>query len=149
MHGKIQYHSAVHDALFYPSMQPALQFEKWYFRVLVCSHSIWFYMLQGCIFDLCKWKAVYQSILCHSIVSSTLSWVNNLDFSMRICFFTISLASVELKSRLLTWHYLLKTLHGHQTLFLGRGWGLDTRLCCIDWGGLEWVGQQQMSFLDG
>ena len=40
----------------------------------------------------------------------------------------ISLASVELKSRLLTWHYLLKTLHGHQTLFLGREWGLGMRL---------------------
>ena len=78
-----------------------------------------------------KWKAVYQSILCRSIVSSpdpTLSRVNSLDFSMRICFVIISLASVELKSRLLTWHYLLKTLNGHQTLFLGREWGLGMRL---------------------
>ena len=48
----------------------------------------------------------YQSILCRSIVSSldpTLSRINNLD-----CFFIISLVSVKLKSRLLTWHYLLR-----------------------------------------
>ena len=31
-----------------------------------------------------------------------------LIFSMRICFFIISLVSVKLKSRLLTWHYLLR-----------------------------------------
>ena len=44
--------------------------------------------------------------LCRSIVSSldpTLSRINNLD-----CFFIISLVSVKLKSRLLTWHYLLR-----------------------------------------
>ena len=61
------------------------------------------------IWPMYKWKAVYQNILCRSIVSSpdpTLSRVNNLHFSMRICFFIILLASVELKSRLLTWHYL-------------------------------------------
>ena len=48
----------------------------------------------------------YQSILCRSIVSSldpTLSRINNVD-----CFFIISLVSVKLKSRLLTWHYPLR-----------------------------------------
>ena len=76
-------------------------------------------MLQGCIVcpsvDKNKKQSLIlnfircmYSILCCSIVSSpdpTLSWVNNLDFWMRICLFIISLASVELKSRLLTWHY--------------------------------------------
>ena len=60
---------------------------------------------------------------------------------MRICFFIISLASVKLKSRLLTWYYLLKTLHGHQTHFLGREWGLGMRLyvASTGWLGVSWL----------
>jgi len=63
--------------------------------------------------------------------------------------FLYDFISVELKSRLLTWHYLLKTLHGHQTLFLGRDWGLGMRLYVASTG-VAWSELvNNMSFLDG
>ena len=98
-------------------------------------------MLQGCIVCPSVDKNKKQSLILNfirCIVSSpdpTLSWVNNLDFWMRICLFIISLASVELKSRLLTWHYQ-KSTRLVTRLFSSKEGGVWHKTM-LD--GLEWV----------